>query len=220
MTTSDKKGVIFDLDGVLIDTGEFHRQSWHDLAEREGIDMTDEFFYNTFGMQNQQIITKLFGRKLSDQETDRIAQHKEQRYRDLIAGKLKLLEGARELVEDLKANDFLLAIGTSAPKANLDFMLEHIPIHDYFDAYVTCEDVTNSKPAPDTFLKAAEKLSLSPADCVVVEDAVPGVQAAKAGGMAVVAVTTTRAGNELTAADVIVDSLSELNASDFEKLLG
>jgi len=219
MITSGKKGVIFDLDGVLIDTGEFHRQSWHDLAEREGIDMTDEFFYRTFGMQNQQIITQLFGRKLPDEQTERIAQYKEQRYRDLIAGKLRLLDGAGELVKELKANNFLLAIGTSAPKANLDFMLQHIPIHDYFDAYVTCEDVTNSKPAPDTFLKAAEKLSLSPARCVVVEDAVAGVQAAKAGGMAVIAVTTTRAGTELTAADVIVDSLAELNASDFEKLL-
>jgi beta-phosphoglucomutase len=214
-----RKGVIFDLDGVLIDTGQFHRQSWYDLAREEDFEMSDELFYSTFGMQNYQIIPKLVRRDLTAEDIERMSEWKERRYRELISGKLTLQEGARGLIDELKSNGFLLAIGTSAPQANLAFMLEHTGVDDCFDAYVTGEEVSNSKPAPDTFLKAAEKLLLAPGRCIVVEDAVQGVQAAKKAGMKVVAVCTTRQREDLEEADLIVDSLGELKADDFLKLL-
>ena len=214
-----RKGVIFDLDGVLIDTGQFHRQSWYDLAREEDFQMSDELFYSTFGMQNYQIIPLLVRRDLTAEDIERMSEWKENRYRELISGKLTLQEGARGLIDELKSNGFLLAIGTSAPRANLAFMLEHTGVDDCFDAYVTGEEVSNSKPAPDTFLKAAEKLSLTPGRCIVVEDAVQGVQAAKKAGMKVVAVCTTRVREDLEEADLIVDSLGELKADDFLKLL-
>ena len=214
-----RKGVIFDLDGVLIDTGQFHRQSWYDLAREEDFEMSDELFYSTFGMQNYQIIPLLVRRDLTAEDIERMSEWKERRYRELISGKLTLQEGARGLIDELKSNGFLLAIGTSAPQANLAFMLEHTGVDDCFDAYVTGEDVSNSKPAPDTFLKAAEKLSLAPGCCLVVEDAVQGVQAGKKAGMKVVAVCTTRGREDLEEADLIVDSLGELKADDFLKLL-
>lgn len=213
------KGVIFDLDGVLVDTGEFHRLSWYDLAKKEDFEMSDELFYSTFGMQNYQIIPMLVGREVTAEELDRLSQWKEQRYRELIKGKLELLDGVRELIEDLKRAGFLLAIGTSTPLVNLEFMLENVPVDGWFDEYVTGEDVKRGKPEPDTFIMAADKLSLPPENCVVVEDAVQGVAAGKAAGMAVVAVTTTRERKELGEADLIVDSLAELKAEDFEKLL-
>ena len=219
MTTSGRKGVIFDLDGVLIDTGQFHRQSWYDLAREEDFEMSDELFYSTFGMQNYQIIPLLVRRDLTAEDIERMSEWKERRYRELISGKLTLQEGARGLIDELKSNGFLLAIGTSAPQANLAFMLEHTGVDDCFDAYVTGEEVSNSKPAPDTFLKAAEKLSLAPGCCLVVEDAVQGVQAGKKAGMKVVAVCTTRQREDLEEADLIVDSLGELKADDFLKLL-
>lgn len=219
MTTGGRKGVIFDLDGVLIDTGQFHRQSWYDLAREEDFEMSDELFYSTFGMQNYQIIPKLVRRDLTAEDIERMSEWKERRYRELISGKLTLQEGARGLIDELKSNGFLLAIGTSAPQANLVFMLEHTGVDDCFDAYVTGEEVSNSKPAPDTFLKAAEKLSLAPGCCLVVEDAVQGVQAGKKAGMRVVAVCTTRQREDLEEADLIVDSLGELKADDFLKLL-
>jgi beta-phosphoglucomutase len=214
-----RMGVIFDLDGVLIDSGWAHRQSWYDLAEREDLDMSDEFFTGTFGMQNYQILPMLYGRDLSREEIDRLSDWKEQRYRDLIAEKLTLPPGGARLLSELKGEGFLLAIGSSAPRANLDMVLERLCLNHYFDACVTKQDVANGKPAPDTFLKAAQKLALPPHCCVVVEDAVQGVEAAKAAGMPVIALTTTRDRPALSQADMIVDGLGELKAGDFKKLL-
>jgi beta-phosphoglucomutase len=220
MTDADKdKGVIFDLDGVLIDTGEFHKQSWYDLAQKQGFDISDEIFYSTFGMQNYQIIPILAGRNLPAEDIERLSEWKERRYRELAAGKLSLLAGAETLIDDLKHKGFPLAIGTSTPQVNVTFILEQIPALNCFDAFVTGEEVTKGKPQPDTFLRAAEKLSRAPNRCVVVEDAVQGVEAGKAAGMAVVAVTTTRRREDLKQADLIVDSLTQLKAEDFVKLL-
>jgi beta-phosphoglucomutase len=212
-------GVIFDLDGVLVDSGWAHKQSWYDLAEKEGLSMTDEFFFNTFGMQNYQIIPILIGRNASQDEVNRLSDWKEQRYREIIAKKLVPAEGAKELLGDLKSEGFLLAVGSSAPRANLELVLNCTDLWDYFNAYVTGQDVTKGKPAPDTFLKAAEKLSLDSGSCIVVEDAVQGVEAGKAAGMPVVAVTTTRNRVDLAGADIIIDSLAQIQARQFIELL-
>lgn len=214
-----RMGVIFDLDGVLVDTGWAHKQSWYNLAEKEGFRMTDEFFYSTFGMQNYQIIPMLLGRELPPDEVNRLSEWKEQRYRELVADHLTLSEGAKRLLDELKNRGFLLAVGSSAPRANLELILERLHLQDCFDACVTKEEVTEGKPAPKTFLKAAQKLSLQPYNCVVVEDAVQGVEAGKAAGMPVVAVTTTRDRAALIRADIIVDTLAELKAEDFARLL-
>ena len=220
MTESDHRmGVIFDLDGVLVDTGWAHKQSWYDLAEKEGFSMTDEFFYGTFGMQNYMIIPMLLGRNAASDEINRLSDWKEQRYREIIIEKLVPADGAKTLLCDLKSENFLLAVGSSAPLENLELMLSQTGLQEYFDAFVSSKDVTNGKPAPDTFLKAAEKLSLSPDRCVVVEDAVQGVDAGKAAGMSVVAVTTTRSRTDLHKADIIVDSLAQLQTRQFLELL-
>ncbi len=216
---SSGKGVIFDLDGVLVDTSRFHLQSWYDLADREGYAMSDEFFYETFGMQNAGVIPRLAGRELPPEVIQEHSDWKEARYRELIAGQLKLLEGVQELLEDLRRNDFKLAIGSSTPRVNLEFMLANTGVERFFDAYATSEDVSRSKPAPDTFLAAARKMGLTPGQCVVIEDSIPGVRSGKAAGMIVVAVTNTRKAEELSEADRIVNSLVELNAADFDSLL-
>jgi beta-phosphoglucomutase len=227
---NSRMGVIFDLDGVLVDTGWAHKQSWYDLAEKEGFSMSDDFFYSTFGMRNDQIIPKLVERSCRGhlardsragrpRHVDQLSDWKEKRYREIIAEKLTLPVGVGELLADLKDSGFLLAVGSSAPRANLNLVLERVRIKDYFDACVTGEEVIEGKPAPETFLKAAQKLRLLPECCVVVEDAVQGVEAGKAAGMPVVAVTTTRDRADLSAADRVVDSLGELNAKDFARLL-
>jgi len=215
----DGKGVIFDLDGVLIDSGWAHKQAWFDLAEKEGYKMSDEFFSDTFGMQNVQIIPMLVGRELPAEEMDRLSDWKEQRYRDLMSVKLELSPGAEKLLRELKDDGFLLAIGSSAPKENLELIFKCLRLDSYIDACVTKEDVIKGKPAPDTFLKAAQRLSLRPQNCIVVEDAVHGVEAAKTAGMFVIALTTTRDRADLLEADIIVNGLDELKAVNFVGLL-
>lgn len=214
-----RKGVIFDLDGVLVDSGWAHKQSWYDLAEKENLSMSDDFFSSTFGMQNYQILPMLYGRRLSREQIDRLSDWKEQRYRDLMAEKLVLPPGGDRLLNELKEAGFLLAIGSSAPRANLDMVLQRLHLAHYFDAWVTKEDVANGKPSPDTFLKAAQKLELPPHRCVVVEDAVQGIEAGKAAGMPVIALTTTRDRAALAQADMIADGLGELSPGDFTTLL-
>jgi beta-phosphoglucomutase len=219
MTTCDGKlGVIFDMDGVLVDTGWAHRQAWYDLAAKEGLAMSDEFFRRTFGMQNDTILPMLRLGILKEQ-MDHLADWKEQRYRDIVQEHVELAPGAEALLKDLKQHGFRLAIGSSAPPENLDIFWDRLSLGNYFDARVTKEETTESKPSPQTFLKAAQKLGLPPACCAVVEDAVPGLQAAHAARMPVVAVTTTRSREDLAWADRVVDSLSELTASDFLALL-
>lgn len=207
------------MDGVLVDTGWAHRQAWYDLAAQEGLKISDEFFRRTFGMQNAAILPMLRP-GISREEMERLSDWKEQRYRDHVAQRLALAEGAEALLRDLRQHGFRLAIGSSAPPENLDVFWNRLSLAAYFDARVTKEEITESKPSPQTFLKAAGKLNLAPACCAVVEDAVQGVQAARAAGMPVVAITTTRDRSDLAQADRIVDSLSELDASDFLALLG
>ena len=220
MVSADNRiGVIFDLDGVLVDTGWAHKQAWFALAEKQGLDISDDFFYSTFGMTNDRIIPMLLGRIPSPQQLNQLSDWKEQFYRRLISDKLTLDNNVETLLADLKRRGLSLAIGSSAPKANLDLIRRRLRFDKYFDAYVTCEDVTEGKPSPQTFLKAAEKLSIPPSNCVVVEDAVQGIEAAKAAKMAVIAVTTTRKHADLAKADLIFDTLAEIKADDFINLL-
>ena len=212
-------GVIFDLDGVLIDSGQFHLLAWYDLAELHGYEMNDDMFTQTFGMRNCQIIPLLAGEKLEPEVIAELSEWKEQRFRELAMGKLKILDGVEKLINQLDENNFMLAIGSSTTRSNIEFFLDNMPFAECFDDYVIGDDVQNGKPAPDTFLKAAEKLNLAPADCVVIEDAIAGIQAAKTAGMKVIAVTNTRPRQELTEADMIVDSLMEISAEDITKLL-
>jgi beta-phosphoglucomutase len=215
----DGMGVIFDLDGVLVDTGWAHKQSWLDLGEQEGFSMSDEFFNSTFGMQNYMIIPMLIGSELPRDEVDRMAGWKEQRYREIIADHLEPAAGAKTLLDGLRSMNFRTAVGSSAPRANLDLVLGSADLVDYFDACVSGEQVRHGKPAPDTFLMAAKELGLPPGRCAVVEDAVQGVEAGKAAGMPVAAVTTTRKRADLATADIVVDSLAELSAEDFVRML-
>jgi beta-phosphoglucomutase len=211
----NNRGVIFDLDGVLIDSGWAHKQAWFDLAKRENLEFSDDFFNDTFGMQNAQIIPLMVRRELKPDELEKLSDWKEQRYRDIVSEKLVLSPGAEKLMTELRENGFQLAIGSSAPKANLDLIFKCLKLNDFINTVVTKEDVRNGKPAPETFLTAARKLSVLPRDCIVVEDAVHGIEAARAAGMLVIALTTTRGREDLFGADIVADNLDELKVEDF-----
>ncbi len=207
-----EKGALFDLDGVLIDSSPFHFASWVKLGEEIGFTMTPELFRQTFGRRNDAILRRF----IPDATNEQIAawsERKEALYRQLAVGKLTPLPGARELVRALKGAGFRLAIASSTPRQNIAFALEQIGMADAFDALVGAEDVTKGKPDPEVFLTAAKRLGVPPERCIVFEDAIAGVIAAKRGGMKCVAVTTTNPRDALVeaGADLVVDSLSELS---------
>lgn len=212
-------GVIFDLDGVLIDTGRYHRQAWSDLADYAGVEFDAELFKRTFGMQNSQVIPLLLGRASSEVEICELSLWKESRFRELIAGDLTFSRGVERLIKSLRQEGFKIAIGTSAPRANLDFILDNLRAREYFDALVAEEDVAHSKPAPDTFVLAAEKSGLPTSRCIVIEDAVVGIEAAHAGAMKVIAVASTHPKLSLHKAELIVDSLEQVDISMIKSML-
>lgn len=207
-----EKGALFDLDGVLIDSSPFHFASWVKLGEEVGFTMTPELFRQTFGQRNDAILRR-FIPDATDEQIAAWSVRKETLYRELAAGKLVPLPGAKELVRGLKEAGFRLAIASSTPHRNIAFALEQIGMVDFFDALVGAEDVTKGKPDPEVFLTAAKRLGVPPERCIVFEDAIAGVIAAKRGGMKCIAVTTTNPRDALVeaGADLVVDSLAELS---------
>jgi beta-phosphoglucomutase len=182
-------GIIWDVDGTLVDTAELHFAAWVQLAADLDKPFNRADFAATFGRRNPEIIHQLFGTDYSPAEVDELGNRKEELYRDAARRGVALLPGARPLLEGLHAAGYRQAIGSSAPRANLDLILTLTGTQQFFSALVAMEDTQRGKPDPQVFLVAAAKLGLPPTRCLVLEDAVAGVQAARAGGMKCVAVT-------------------------------
>ena len=182
--------IIWDVDGTLLDSAEQHFRAWSALAAEIGKPFTRDDFAATFGMRNPEILRKLFFPHASDLQCDELGLRKETFYRDSVRAEgVTLLPGVQRLLDEFAAAGWKQAVGSSAPRGNLDLLLEVTGTAKYFSAVVSGEDVRRGKPDPEVFLSAAAKLGVPPAKCVVFEDAVAGVEAAKAGGMACVAVT-------------------------------
>ena len=212
--------VIFDMDGVLADTGSIHFQSWTKMAREDAnAEFTREFFEETFGQQSIPITRKLVGPKVEQALVEKWADLKEKYYREMVKDKLESLPGAIELIRDLKKKNAKLAIGSSGPAENVELLLTTLRIKKYFDIVITAEDVENGKPAPDVFLIAASRLNLEPENCIVIEDAPVGIEAAKRAGMKSIGLTTTHKKEELHQADIIVKDLTFIHRDDLLKLL-
>lgn len=213
------KAAIFDLDGVLIDSSPFHYEGWVRLGKEVGFTMTPEFFRATFGRRNDAILRRLVP-DATEEQIARWSDRKEALYREAARGKLRPLPGATELLQVLRGRGFRLAIASSTPRQNITFALAELKLMGTFDVLVGAEDVQRGKPDPEVFLTAAQRLCVPPSSCVVFEDAVAGVEAAKRGGMKCIAVTTTNPREKLDAADLVVDSLMEVRPEEVERLLG
>ncbi|MFA0752862.1 MAG: hypothetical protein IMHGJWDQ_000626 [Candidatus Fervidibacter sp.] len=214
------KAALFDLDGVLVDSSLFHYESWVRLGEEVGFTMTPEFFRQTFGQRNDAIIKQLMP-NATDEQIAQWGERKEALYREVAQGRLKPLPGAMELLHGLKKLGFKLALASSTPRVNIAFAMEQLSVGELFDTFVGAEDVARGKPDPEVFLTAARRLDVPPERCVVFEDAIAGVIAAKRGGMKCVAVTTTNPRRALAeaGADVVVDSLAELTVEQIAELV-
>ncbi len=213
------RAVIFDLDGVIVDTTDYHFQAWQKALAEFGLEMSEEQFRSTFGMRNQEILRTLFGSKLSSEQIEEIGRRKEAIYRELVHRHITPMPGLLRLIQELKARRFRIAVATSTPRANASLILKALKLEHELAALVTEEDVEEGKPDPEIFLKAAEKCLADPENCIVIEDSPAGIKAAKAAGMKAIALTTTRPAEELSEADLVVESLMMLTPEIIESLL-
>lgn len=204
---------IFDLNGTLIDDMPAHGRAWAAVFRELGVEVPPVRFERELaGMKHSETFEAILGRKLPDAEARRLGERKDALYREIYAPDLRLLSGARELIERLRAAGIKTAIATAAPKANRDFAVDGLGIRGLFDAIVGEEAVARGKPAPDLYLAAARALSVDPERCLVFEDAVNGVRAARAAKMQAAAVTTT------TPAEALRDAGAAFLLPDFAHL--
>lgn len=199
------------MDGVIVDTARDHFAAWREAFRRRGADYTEADFRRTFGQRNDTIIRTILGEGITDDEIKEIGRAKEVDFRARLGDDVRALPGAVELIRALDKAEIKLAVASSAPRRNIDFILERLGVRDCFPAIVSGGDVTAGKPDPQVFLQAARRLGVPPADCLVIEDAVAGVAAARRAGMRCLAVTTTNPREKLAAADRVVDSLAEID---------
>ncbi len=218
-------GVVFDLDGVIIDSHDQHEKSWFQLAGELDLPLTREQFKESFGMRNEMCIPDVFG-WVTREETDRIAElgdRKEELYRELLAsGGLAPLPGVVALVSGLSAAEMPISLGSSTSRKNIEVCFKTTGLDRFFGLnYTGAEDVSRGKPAPDVFLEAARKIDRPANHCIVIEDAHVGIEAALAAGMKAIAVTTTHPRETFSdsGASLIVDSLEEVSAATITELL-
>ncbi len=224
MPDATSYGVLWDMDGTLVDTADLHFEAWWLVSEELGHPFTRDDFAATFGRRNPEIMDYLFPGRFSPADVDTIGEHKEQRYR-AAAERLgvTLLPGVAALMAGLHARGVRQAIGSSAPRANLDLILRLTGIERYLSAVVSAEDTARGKPDPQVFLTAAARLHVAARRCLVFEDAPAGVAAAKAGGMKCIAVRFVghHSADKLAqaGADHVVASLTEVSPEDVLQLL-
>jgi len=217
MMSVQKWCALFDWDGVVIDSSRLHEKSWEWMAREFDLPLPTGHFQRGFGMKNERIIPEVLGWAQERPRINDLAAKKEHRYRELVMEEgLNPLPGVVTWIERLYAAGIPCSIASSTDRANIDCVLDQIGLRKYFAAIVSGDEVEHGKPAPDIFLKAANKLGNLPA--LVFEDALVGIEAAHRARMKVVAVTTTHPAKELGAADHIVKRLDELTIAVAESL--
>ena len=214
---SASRAVLWDMDGTLIDSEEFHWISWRDTLANEGITITREQFLASFGQRNDSIIPRWLGAAATPERIERISRAKEEQYRDLVRIEGMSPEpGVATWLHRLHKEGWLQAIASAAPRANIDAVLEALSATHIFQGIVSADDVHRGKPDPEVYLMAASRVGVPPDKCIVVEDAVAGVQGARSAGMKSIGVSHN--GKQLPA-DVVVQSLDLLSPDTFERLL-
>lgn len=202
---------IFDLDGTLIDNNAFHLQSWKQYLKEIGkLISEEEYKKHINGRTNKDAIEYIYGRKMSADEAMIYTLEKEAIYRSLYQPHIQPVAGLLQLLQELQELHVPMAIATSGIPVNIEFMFQHIPIKQYFKEIVHSAHIQKGKPDPEIYFKTAELLQVNPEHCLVFEDAVVGVQAAKKAGMKVIAVTTTHTAEELKEADSIITDYTVL----------
>ena len=205
LASMNTKAAIFDLDGTLIDNNSHHLKTWKVYLEKIGKDISEEAYRkNINGRTNKDALEYIYNKKMTDEEAMVYALEKEALYRKIYKPDIKPVDGLLDLLEVLHDRDIPMAIATSGIQVNIDFMFEYIPIKQYFKEIVNSSHISKGKPDPEIYLKTAFLLDILPENCLVFEDAIVGVNSAKAAGMKVIALTTTQSKEDLKDADMII----------------
>jgi len=206
------------MDGTIVNSLPFHKKAWQETFAKRGKNFTEDDFKWANGRRNEEIIPHFLKRSMSPEEVNLIADEKEATFRHLVKDSIKALPGVIELIKALAAAKYQLAVVSSTPKENIELITKTLGIKKYFSLFVNGDDVKEGKPSPQCFLLGAEKLGIEAVNCVVMEDAVVGVRAAKRAGMYCIAVSNTCPRQDIAEADIVIDSLAEINIKTIEEL--
>lgn len=210
--------VLWDMDGVLVDSAELHYQTWKQILADYDIPFSRRLFNEFFGMNNEQTLTRVLGHPPEPSILQEVSFSKEDIFRKSIHGHVELYPGVRKLLQELQRAGVRQALASSAPQENIDALVDEFDMASFFQAIVSgCE--LKSKPDPVTFLLAAERLGVNPQRCVVIEDALHGIEAARRAGMKCIAVATTNPIDLLAPADLIVKRINQLNVAQILNLI-
>jgi len=210
------KAVLWDMDGVLADTSQLHFETWERVLTEQGIPFDRQKFHLIYGLKNRDLLPYLTDRPLEPQWIEWISDQKELAFRQALPG-LQPLPGVVDWLGRFKSLGWKQAVASSAPQENVEALVDVLDIRDYFDALVTPGDLPG-KPDPAVFIKASRLLEIPVKDCIVIEDSIPGIEAARRANMHCIAVTTTNPPEALTRADIVVDSLELLKMYQVESL--
>jgi beta-phosphoglucomutase len=201
----NSKAVIFDLDGTMLDNNPYHLKAFKKYLQKNNREMSDEEYNRSInGRTNKDVMEYIYQKKLSEEELLPFVQEKESLYRELYKDDIAPVKGLMELLR------LPMGIATSGIQVNIDFMFDNVPVKKYFKAVVNSSHIKKGKPDPEIFLKTAGALHVVAAECLVFEDSIVGITAAKAAGMKVIAIATTHKKEELAIADMIIDDYTQL----------
>ena len=211
--------VIFDVDGVLVDSYQAHFQSWRELFYELELEYSEQEFAASFGRTSREILREKIGGELAAARLRELDDRKEHFYRQAFRETFVPMDGAAEIVAALAHDGFALGIGSSGPAANVALALELLHLTSHFAAIVTGADVTRGKPDPQVFLLAAERLGVAASNSTVVEDAVHGITAANRAGMTSIGLVGTVTRDRLAHAKLVLESLRELTPKRVRELI-
>ncbi len=218
MSETHLEAVLWDMDGVIADTADYHYSAWRDVFKKRGVAFSKADFMRHFGQRHDTIIKFALGDKLSPEEMNAITEKKQSLYRRRVSKNIVPLPGAIKLIKSLNKNKIKTAIASSAVSKNIDVILQGLGIENNFQAIAFGTEVAEGKPSPQIFQLAAKKLGVKPENCVVIEDAIAGVAAAKRASMKCIAVTNSHPGRSLKNADLIVDTLEKVDIATLRGL--
>lgn len=213
-------GVIFDFDGVIINSEKHHKKSWYLLSKEIGKVIPADYHLKILGRRNIDTIPNFFKWSQEESEIRRLADRKEELYRDIIKKeRLEIIPGLKKLLDEIREDSIKCAIGSSTERKNIDLALGLLGLESYFSEIVTGDDVNHGKPHPEVYIKASKLIRVPPAECIVIEDAPSGIKASLTAGMKVIGIASTHKIEDLYEATHAVENLTQISLSDLRKII-